>query len=133
MLSDDSANYVYYLKSGPYKTERLNVNGFKLYADGALGSRGACLLQPYTDKPGWQGFTLKDRAYFEKIIPLIYNSKFQASTHAIGDSGNRMILQVYASVLKEKNDSRWRIEHAQVVNQNDFSLFEKHILQFTVV
>jgi predicted amidohydrolase YtcJ len=123
MLSDDSANYAYYLKTGPYKTERLNVNGFKLYADGALGSRGACLLQPYSDKPGWRGFTLKDRAYFEKIIPLIFNSKFQANTHAIGDSGNRMILQVYANVLKEKNDRRWRIEHAQVVNENDFNLF----------
>jgi predicted amidohydrolase YtcJ len=123
MLSDDSANYAYYLKTGPYKTEHLNVNGFKLYADGALGSRGACLLQPYSDKPGWRGFTLKDRAYFEKIIPLIYTSKFQANTHAIGDSGNRMILQVYANVLKGKNDRRWRIEHAQVVNENDFNLF----------
>lgn len=123
MLSDDSANYAYYLKAGPYKTDLLNVNGFKLYADGALGSRGACLLQPYSDKPGWQGFLLKDRAYFEKIIPLIYSSKFQANTHAIGDSGNRMILQVYASVLKGKNDRRWRVEHAQVVNQNDFNFF----------
>jgi predicted amidohydrolase YtcJ len=123
MLSDDSANYAWYLKKGPYKTERLNVNSFKLYADGALGSRGACLLQPYSDKPGWQGFTLKDRVYFEKIIPQIYNSKFQANTHAIGDSGNRMILQVYANVLKGKNDRRWRIEHAQVVNENDLSLF----------
>ena len=126
MLSDDSANYAYYLKAGPYKTPLLNVNGFKLYADGALGSRGACLLQHYSDKPGWQGFLLKDRAYFEKIIPQIFNSKFQANTHAIGDSGNRMILQVYASVLKEKNDRRWRIEHAQVVNENDFNYFEQY-------
>jgi predicted amidohydrolase YtcJ len=125
MLSDDSANYAYYLKTGPYKTNLLNVSAFKLYADGALGSRGACLLQHYSDKPGWQGFLLKDRAYFEKIIPQIYNSKFQANTHAIGDSGNRMILQVYAAVLKEKNDRRWRIEHAQVVNENDFNYFGK--------
>ncbi len=123
MLSDDSLNYAHYLKTGPYKTPLLNVNGFKLYADGALGSRGACLLHPYSDKPNWQGFLLKDRSYFEKILPLIYASKFQANTHAIGDSGNRMILQVYASVLKEKNDRRWRIEHAQVINENDFNLF----------
>jgi len=123
MLSDDSANYAWYLKAGPYKTALLNVNGFKLYADGALGSRGACLLQPYSDKPGWQGFTLKDKVYFEKIIPLIYDSKFQANTHAIGDSGNRMILQVYAAVLKGKNDRRWRVEHAQVINKNDFNYF----------
>ncbi len=126
MLSDDSLNYAYYLKKGPYKTDRLHVNGFKLYADGALGSRGACLLQPYSDKPGWQGFLLKDRAYFEKIIPLIYASQFQANTHAIGDSGNRMILQVYAKVLKEKNDRRWRIEHAQVVDPADFKYFGQY-------
>jgi hypothetical protein len=123
MLSDDSANYAYYFKSGPYKTSLLNVNAFKLYADGALGSRGACLLHDYTDKPGWQGFTLKDRAYFEKIIPLIYKSKFQANTHAIGDSGNRMMLQVYAKTLPPGNDRRWRIEHAQVLNENDFHFF----------
>lgn len=123
MLSDDSVNYAYYLKNGPYKTDRLNVNGFKLYADGALGSRGACLLQHYSDKPGWQGFLLKDRKYFEAILPQIFNAKFQANTHAIGDSGNRMVLQVYANLLKGKNDRRWRIEHAQVINEKDFNLF----------
>ena len=123
MLSDDSANYAYYLKAGPYKTERLQVNAFKLYADGALGSRGACLLMPYTDKPAWQGFLLKDRKYFETILPKIFDSKFQACTHAIGDSGNRMILQVYASILKGKNNRRWRVEHAQVVNSGDFKYF----------
>ena len=123
MLSDDSINYAYYLKNGPYKTNRLNVNGFKLYADGALGSRGACLLHPYSDKPNWQGFLLKDRSYFEKVLPLIYSSKFQANTHAIGDSANRIILQLYGTLLKGKNDRRWRIEHAQVINENDFNLF----------
>jgi predicted amidohydrolase YtcJ len=123
MLSDDVANYYAYLTKGPYKTDRLDVNAFKLYADGALGSRGACLLHPYSDKPGWQGFLLKDRTYFDSIIPKIYNSGFQACTHAIGDSGNRMILQVYATSLKGKNDRRWRIEHAQVVNENDFHYF----------
>ena len=123
MLSDDSMNYAYYLKNGPYRTDRLNVNGFKLYADGALGSRGACLLHPYSDKPNWQGFLLKDRSYFEKVLPLIYSSKFQANTHAIGDSANRMILQLYGTLLKGKNDRRWRIEHAQVINENDFNLF----------
>jgi predicted amidohydrolase YtcJ len=123
MLSDDSANYAHYLKAGKYKTERLNVNGFKLYADGALGSRGACLLHPYNDKPSWQGFLLKDRKYYETILPQIYAAGFQANTHAIGDSANRMILQVYANILKGKNDKRWRIEHAQVVNENDFNYF----------
>lgn len=123
MLSDDPSNYAAYLQKGPYKTERINVGAFKLYADGALGSRGACLLEPYSDKPGWRGFLLKDRKYFDSIIPKIYASGFQACTHAIGDSGNRMILQVYASVLKTTNDRRWRVEHAQVINEKDFSYF----------
>lgn len=123
MISDDSANYAYYLKAGPLKTERLQVNSFKLYADGALGSRGACLLHPYSDKPGWQGFLLKDRKYFEQILPAIYKAGFQACTHAIGDSGNRMILQVYANILGGKNDRRWRVEHAQVINAGDFHYF----------
>lgn len=123
MISDDSANYAYYLKAGPLKTDRLSVNSFKLYADGALGSRGACLLKPYSDKPGWQGFLLKDRSYFEKILPIIYKAGFQACTHAIGDSGNRMILQVYANILGGKNDRRWRVEHAQVINAGDFHFF----------
>jgi len=123
MISDDAANYAYYLKAGPLKTERLQVNSSKLYADGALGSRGACLLHPYSDKPGWQGFLLKDRKYFEQILPDIYKAGFQACTHAIGDSGNRMILQVYANVLGGKNDRRWRVEHAQVINAEDFRYF----------
>jgi predicted amidohydrolase YtcJ len=123
MLSDDSTNYAHYLKAGKYKTALLNVNGFKLYADGALGSRGACLLHHYNDKPGWQGFLLKDRKYYETILPKIYAAGFQANTHAIGDSANRMILQVYAAILKGKNDKRWRVEHAQVINETDFIFF----------
>lgn len=126
LLNDDSTNYAYYLNKGPYKTDLMHVFGFKLYADGALGSRGACLINDYTDKPGWKGFTLKDRSYYERVVAQIYDSKFQACTHAIGDSGNRMILQVYAGVLKEKNDRRWRIEHAQIIQQNDFEYFGKY-------
>ncbi len=123
LLSDDSANYAAYLTKGPYKTSYLNVNGFKLYGDGALGSRGACLIHDYTDKPGWKGFLLNDPQHFKDIAAKLGGTKFQMCTHAIGDSGNREILRIYAEVLKGKNDKRWRIEHAQVVNQNDFDLF----------
>jgi predicted amidohydrolase YtcJ len=123
MLSDSSVNYDYYLKAGPYKTERLNVSSFKVYADGALGSRGACLLHPYADKLGWYGFLLKDKVYYRKLAGQLAASKFQMCTHAIGDSANREMLSIYAAVLKGKNDRRWRIEHAQVINPADFHYF----------
>ncbi|MBA2563233.1 MAG: amidohydrolase [Chitinophagaceae bacterium] len=125
LLSDEITNYDRYLKKGPYKTDKLFVNGFKFYADGALGSRGACLLQPYNDRPGWYGFMLKDINYYDSLAKILINTSFQMCTHAIGDSANRVILNIYNSVLRNKNDKRWRIEHAQVIDQNDFNLFGK--------
>ena len=123
MLSDAKNNYEAIFKRGMIKTDRLNVRSFKVYADGALGSRGACLLQPYADKPGHLGFLLSNPEHFDSVAAVIYNKGFQMCTHAIGDSGNRTILNVYGKYLKEKNDLRWRIEHAQVVNELDFNLF----------
>lgn len=123
MLSDNDANLLKYLKRGPYKTDKLFVNGFKVYADGALGSRGACLIQPYRDKAGWQGFLLRNKSHYDSLANVLSTTRWQMCTHAIGDSANREILQVYQKYLKGKNDRRWRIEHAQIVNQNDFNLF----------
>ncbi len=123
MLSDATENYNHYLSQGPYKTDKLFVNAFKVYADGALGSRGACLLQPYADKPNWTGFLLSPKAHYDSIAALLVNTKFQMCTHAIGDSANREILTIYNKYLKGKNDKRWRIEHAQVINNADFNLF----------
>ncbi|HSN62147.1 MAG TPA: amidohydrolase family protein, partial [Ferruginibacter sp.] len=123
LLSDNPEYYDRWVKKGRYKTERLTVGGFKLYADGALGSRGACLLNDYSDKKGWKGFLLSDAAYFLDKAQKLANSNLQMCTHAIGDSGNRQLLKIYAQVLKGKNDKRWRIEHAQIVNENDFSFF----------
>ncbi len=123
MLSDARENFDYAFKRGKIKTDYLNVSSFKVYADGALGSRGACLLQHYSDKPGWGGFLLSEPAHFDSVAAVIYAKGWQMCTHAIGDSGNRTILNIYAKYLKGKNDLRWRIEHAQVVNANDFHLF----------
>lgn len=123
MLSDEKRNFDYLEKKGIIKTDRLNVRGFKVYGDGALGSRGACLLQPYSDKPGHYGFLLSNPEHFDSVANWISQKGFQMCTHAIGDSGNRTMLNIYAKYLKGKNDLRWRIEHAQVVNQNDFNLF----------
>ncbi len=123
MLSDKKANYDYLFKNGAFKTERLNVSSFKVYADGALGSRGACLLKHYSDQPGNSGFLLSKKEHFEEVAQKIADKGFQMCTHAIGDSANREILNIYAKVLKGKNDRRWRIEHAQVLDPADFKLF----------
>lgn len=123
MLSDAPQNYDYLFKRGAIKTDRLNVRAFKVYADGALGSRGACLLKPYTDVPEKTGFLLSDQKHFEEVAIKIAEHNFQMCTHAIGDSANRVMLKIYNKILKGKNDKRWRIEHAQVVNANDFDLF----------
>ncbi len=123
MLSDAAANFDYAFKRGKIKTDYLNVSSFKVYADGALGSRGASLLQPYSDKPEWSGFLLSAPAHFDSVASIIYAKGWQMCTHAIGDSGNRTILKTYAKYLKGSNDLRWRIEHAQVVNAADFHFF----------
>ncbi len=125
MLSDDPANFDKYLPKGPYKTDQMFVKGFKVYADGALGSRGACLLKPYADRPDSHGFLLRTRSHYDSIARLLAPTEFQMCTHAIGDSANREILNIYNRVLNGANDKRWRIEHAQVINWNDFSLFSK--------
>lgn len=126
LLSDDSTYYARWIKKGIYKTDRLTVGGFKVYADGALGSRGACLLHHYQDKHQWTGFLLTSSARMKRIAKELITTKFQMCTHAIGDSANRQILNIYASVLKTKNNRRWRVEHAQVVNQNDFNFFKDY-------
>jgi predicted amidohydrolase YtcJ len=123
MLSDEKNNYDYLEKKGIIQTGRLHVRGFKVYGDGALGSRGACLLQPYSDKPGHYGFLLSNPAHFDSVANWIAQRDFQMCTHAIGDSGNRTILNIYNKYLHGKNDRRWRIEHAQVINSADFNLF----------
>jgi predicted amidohydrolase YtcJ len=126
LLSDSSQYYDRWIKKGVYKTALLHVGGFKLYADGALGSRGACMLEPYTDKPGWDGFLLNSSNHYREIGKKLIHTNFQLCTHAIGDSGNREILKIYSDLLQGKNNKRWRIEHAQVVNENDFELFGQY-------
>jgi predicted amidohydrolase YtcJ len=128
MLTDSQSNYRHYLVHGPYKTDFLNVRAFKFYADGALGSRGACLMQSYSDQPGWKGFLLSPKAHFEEKMAMCAKYNFQACTHAIGDSANRVILSIYGDVLPDSfpEKRRWRIEHAQVVAPSDVRLFAKY-------
>lgn len=137
MLSDSGPNYRYYLEKGPYKTDKLNVRSFKFYADGALGSRGACLLQDYEDKKGWKGFLLNSIMHFEGRANEMVDKGFQMNTHCIGDSACRLILDIYKDPYrmeeimnmmrkdpqplqkKALNNLRWRIEHFQVTTAAD--------------
>ena len=124
MISGSKDNVDFYLNKGTSKTDRLNVSSFKFYADGALGSRGAMLRAPYSDKPGHYGLMVTDLETFNAAANRIANSKFQMNTHAIGDSANHAVLQTYDKVLKDKSDRRWRVEHAQIVSPEDFELYK---------
>ncbi|HET8839763.1 MAG TPA: amidohydrolase [Flavobacteriaceae bacterium] len=121
-------NVDFYLKNGPVKTDRLHVRSFKIYADGALGSRGAVLKEPYSDMPHHFGTMLIGINEFKKLAGRIQDSKFQANTHAIGDSANAVVLRTYDSLLTENKDRRWRVEHAQIIDAEDFHYFSKNII-----
>ena len=124
MVSASQDNLDYYLNKGTIKTDRLNVRSFKFYADGALGSRGAMLKEPYSDKPGHLGLMVTDLETLNKSAERIANSDYQMNTHAIGDSANHAVLQTYNKVLEGKSDRRWRVEHAQIVSPEDFDLYK---------
>ena len=126
LLEDNPNYYDRWVKKGRYTNKNITVGGFKVYSDGALGSRGACLIHDYSDKKDWKGFLLSERKHFENLAKKLKNSNLQMCTHAIGDSANRTILQIYGDVLGIKNNRRWRIEHAQIVDKNDFNLFAKY-------
>ena len=126
MLSATKSNLELFVKNGIYKTDKLNVRSIKLYADGALGSRGALLLEPYTDKPLEQGLQLTSNEVFDSICAFANANNYQVNTHAIGDSAVRFVLHYYAKHLKQKNDKRWRIEHSQIVNNNDFDKYGEY-------
>jgi len=122
-LNPTDENFDFFVRKGVYKTERLTVSSIKIYADGALGSRGAKLLQPYTDDAQNTGLIMQPIAFYDSICALAYQHNYQVNTHAIGDSAVRLVLHTYSKYLKEKNDRRWRIEHSQVVNSEDFKFF----------
>ena len=128
MLSNTPENLDHYLDKDPVKTERLNVRSVKFYGDGALGSRGAALKAPYSDHANHFGALLSPVAEFRKIAERVAASKFQLNTHAIGDSANVMVLETYTELLKDNEDRRWRVEHAQTISPEDFKYFNKNII-----
>lgn len=126
MINPDDETMDYFMKFGVIEKERLTVRSVKIYADGALGSRGAKLLEPYSDAPETSGLFVENEAFYDHVCEKAYNAGYQVCCHAIGDGGVRMILNEYAKFLKGKNDLRWRIEHSQVVHPEDFALYKKY-------
>jgi len=110
----------------PVTSGNIRIGTIKMYLDGALGSRGALLIAPYSDKPEAKGIYVGTPEDFEKYCKWAYDNNFQVAVHCIGDGANREALRVFGNLLKDKNDRRWRIEHAQIVDPNDFALFGKY-------
>ena len=109
MISASEEQLDYYLDRGPIKTPRLNVRSFKVYADGALGSRGAALKAPYSDDHEHYGALVTPLADMQAIAQRLAESDFQMNTHAIGDSANYFVLYLYERVLSNPAKARWKI------------------------
>jgi predicted amidohydrolase YtcJ len=115
-----------WLARGPEIGDYLTVRSIKMVSDGALGSRGAAMIEPYSDDPGNRGLLILDRATIRGVAERAVAKGFQVNTHAIGDLANRTALDAYGDVLKGANDKRFRIEHAQIVAPEDFAKFKKY-------
>lgn len=117
-------------KNGPiegYANDRLYLRSVKLYSDGALGSRGAAMIEPYSDDPGNYGLLFNTEEEFTSMIDKVVAAGFQAGIHAIGDNGNRTILNAFENVRNAYGDKglRHRIEHSQIVNMDDIPRFKE--------
>lgn len=128
MVSNTPENLDYYLNNGIIKTDRLNVRSVKVYADGALGSRGAALKESYSDVDNHFGAMITPQEDLKALASRIATAGYQMNTHAIGDSANVAVIRAYQQALDDDKDLRWKIEHAQVVDLKDFDAFSKNII-----
>ena len=128
MIENNLEDVDYYLEQGPYKTDKLNVRSVKVYADGALGSRGASMIDEYSDRKGYFGIIRTPIDSIKNLAFKLAGTKFQMNTHAIGDNANRLVLNAYRDALFNYRDPRWRVEHAQVINEKDIDLFNQKII-----
>lgn len=130
-----SGNYAlrYFENNEPYKGDRFTLNGTKLYMDGAMGSRGAWLLAPYTDRPvdddgnPYTGLNVSEPEFVETVAGHALENGYQVAAHAIGDRGNREVLDAFERALeaagKMGTDHRFRVEHAQLLSRSDITRF----------
>ncbi len=125
-LSPSEENFTHFVERGPYQSDHLTVNTVKLFTDGALGSRGARMIEPYSDDPGNVGLLVTPLEVLEKHCRRAYLNDYAVATHCIGDGANRETLKIYAKILQGENDRRWRIEHSQIIHPDDFHYFGDH-------
>ncbi len=128
MIENDKESVDFFIQNGPLKTPKLNVRSVKVYADGALGSRGASLIKPYSDRLNHYGLMRTPIDSIRLLAFKLAGSKLQMNTHAIGDNANRVVLNAYRDALYDYRDPRWRIEHAQVIHKDDYELFNPKII-----
>jgi len=126
MIGGEGALWDEYRKRGPEIGEYLTVRSIKMFADGALGSRGAALWQPYSDDKTNSGLLMITEERLERVARQAVAAGFQVCTHAIGDRAVRTVLDAYAAALGGVNDRRFRVEHAQIVSLPDFELFKRY-------
>ncbi|HLP11722.1 MAG TPA: amidohydrolase [Flavobacteriales bacterium] len=126
MLVPDKDGFAFAAKNGIYETEKMIIRSFKIVSDGALGSRGACLKEPYSDAHEVMGKLLLTEKGLDSLIAKMYDLGYQVNTHCIGDSSNALMLRLYAKYLEKTNDYRWRIEHAQIMDVKDMGNFAKY-------
>ena len=126
MVNPTESNYRTFVEKGVLHNPYLTVNTVKLYADGALGSRGARLIEPYSDDPGNRGILVTPEEELREHCRRAYEHGYQVATHCIGDGANRLMLKIYGDILGGPNNRRWRIEHAQVIHPADVDLFKTY-------
>lgn len=123
MLNPTKENYEHFLDRGVYVTPNLSVRTVKLFADGALGSRGALLLEPYSDAPSTIGLQLETTEKLTDVSRKAHESGYQVAVHCIGDAAARLMIDIFEEFLEPGNDLRWRIEHAQTIHPDDLPRF----------
>jgi predicted amidohydrolase YtcJ len=126
MIGGEGELWRQYLAKGPEIGDFVTVRAIKLVADGALGSRGAALIENYADDTGNRGLTILQKEDVLRVAREAAAKGFQVATHAIGDYANRITLEAYGEALGGENDKRFRVEHAQIVHPDDFPLFKKY-------
>ena len=125
-LNPTKSNYETFVNKGVYQTDWITVRSIKIYADGALGSRGALLLKPYSDDPKNSGIQVETTEKLDSVCKIANDTGYQVCTHCIGDAAVRLMIDIYSKYLDENNDKRWRIEHSQIVDPQDMPRYGKH-------